>query len=107
MSRYVPVGGDSPALRFLRLLPGAATMLLVGLLAAAPATAQPDEVNINTADARTLAEVLQGVGMTRAEAIVEYRQQHGEFADAYDLANVKGIGDRTVELNEARIRLKD
>ena len=45
--------------------------------------------------------------MSRAQAIVEYRQQHGAFADAYDLANVKGIGDRTIELNEDRIRLRD
>jgi competence protein ComEA len=84
--------------------------LLVAVLIAgfaAGAFAEPATVNINAADATVIAEVLDGVGMSRAEAIVEYRRQHGAFADAYDLANVKGIGDRTVELNEDRIRLQD
>jgi competence protein ComEA len=72
------------------------------------ATTEGDaSVNINTADAETLADVLSGVGMSRAEAIVRYREEHGEFIDAYELANVKGIGERTVEINESRIRLVD
>lgn len=66
-----------------------------------------EQVNINTADAPTLARVLDGVGESRAEAIVRYRQEHGQFVDVYELANVKGIGERTVELNESRIVLKD
>ena len=45
--------------------------------------------------------------LARAKAIVQYRQANGRFGDVYDLANVKGIGDRTIELNEGRIRLKD
>ena len=56
-------------------------------------------VNINTADAETLSTELNGVGMSRALAIVEYRKQHGPFATADELANVTGIGQRTVELN--------
>ena len=64
-------------------------------------------VNINTADAKTLAEQLVGVGLSRAEAIVEYRKTHGAFQDAYELTAVKGIGERTVERNEPRIRLQD
>jgi competence protein ComEA len=71
------------------------------------AFAAPDSVNVNSADAETLAAVLDGVGLARAEAIVEYRQENGRFGDVYDLANVKGIGDRTIELNEERIRLTD
>lgn len=82
-------------------------MALLLLSASALAVAQPTTVNVNTADAAAIAEALDGVGMSRAQAIVEYRNQHGAFADAYDLANVKGIGDRTVELNEDRIRLQD
>ncbi len=71
------------------------------------AFAAPDSVNVNAADAQTLAAVLDGVGLARAEAIVAYRQENGRFNDIYDLANVKGIGDRTIELNESRIRLTD
>ncbi len=71
------------------------------------ALAAPDSVNVNSADAETLAAVLDGVGLSRAQAIVEYRKANGSFQDVYDLANVKGIGDRTIELNEERIRLTD
>lgn len=99
-SRFFAGEGCARAPRLLALV-------LVSVLGTQPAFAEPDSVNVNTADAATIAEVLQGVGMSRAEAIVAYRDQHGEFADAYDLANVKGIGDRTVELNEDRIRLTD
>jgi competence protein ComEA len=80
---------------------------LAGVLTVAPAWAEPQTVNVNEASAERIADVLQGVGMSRAEAIVAYREANGDFADPYDLANVKGIGDRTVELNESRIRLKD
>jgi len=69
--------------------------------------AAPESVNINQADAATIAEVLKGVGLSRAQAIVEYREQNGEFRDAYELANIKGIGERIVEQNEGKIRLKD
>ena len=82
-------------------------LLLSAALCAQAALAAPDQVNVNAADAATLAAVLDGVGLARAEAIVAYRQEHGRFADIYDLANVKGIGDRTIELNEERIRLTD
>jgi competence protein ComEA len=82
-------------------------LVLISLTSMQFALAEPASVNINNADATTIAEVLDGVGMSRAQAIVEYRQQHGAFADAYDLANVKGIGDRTIEINEERIRLTD
>jgi competence protein ComEA len=47
------------------------------------------------------------VGESRAEAIVRYREEHGQFVDMYELANVKGIGERVVEMNSERILLKD
>ena len=62
-------------------------------------------VNINTADAQTLAAVLEGIGLTRAQEIVAYRDQYGRFFAAEELAAVKGIGDRTVARNEDRIRV--
>ena len=60
-------------------------------------------VNINTADAESLASELNGIGETKAIAIVEYRQQNGPFKSADDLALVKGIGDSTVEKNRDNI----
>ncbi|MEM1231933.1 MAG: helix-hairpin-helix domain-containing protein [Pseudomonadota bacterium] len=80
---------------------------LLALCAQAYAEQTPVLVNINTADAATLADALQGVGLARAEAIVEYRETHGAFQDAYELTAIKGVGERTVMLNEGRIRLRD
>jgi competence protein ComEA len=60
-------------------------------------------VNINTADAETISAELKGIGLTKAKAIVEYRKKHGPFRSADDLSLVKGIGERTVELNRSDI----
>ena len=70
-----------------------------------PLSALAGPVNINTADARTISEELKGVGLANAEAIVEYRQKHGPFKSADDLSLVKGIGERTVEINRGDIRV--
>jgi competence protein ComEA len=83
-----------------------AAALLV-LSTTALAVGEEEVVNINTADAATMARVLKGVGQARAEAIVQYRDEHGQFVDMYELANVKGIAERTVEMNADRILLKD
>jgi len=63
-------------------------------------------VNINTADAETLSAELQGVGISKAMAIVEYRQENGPFKSASELASVKGIGERTIEINRDNILLQ-
>lgn len=63
-------------------------------------------VNINTADAATLAKNLNGVGEKKAEAIVEYRESYGGFKAVDELAEVKGIGATMVDLNRDRIVLK-
>lgn len=62
-------------------------------------------VNVNTADAATLAKSLDGVGMSKANAIVAYREAHGPFKNASQLAKVKGIGARTVEHNQSAIKV--
>ena len=64
-------------------------------------------MNINTADAATLAAELQGVGPALAQAIVKDRQEHGKFDKPEALTRVKGIGDHIVELNRANILVSD
>ena len=61
------------------------------------------QVNVNTADAEAIAEALVGVGKTRAEAIVAYREQFGKFYAAEELTAVKGIGQATIDRNQDRI----
>lgn len=63
-------------------------------------------VNINNASAAEIAETLNGVGAAKAEAIVAYRNEHGQFDSVDALTQVKGIGPATVEKNRARIQLK-
>lgn len=75
------------------------------LLLLAPLLCQAGVVNINTADAATLAKELSGVGDVKAAAIVEYRQKHGPFKTVDDLALVRGIGSKFVERNRANLRV--
>ena len=70
-------------------------------------TAFAGPVNVNTADAATLASELKGVGEKTAAAIVAYREEHGPFKSVEDLKNVKGIGDKTIEANADDIRFAD
>ncbi len=79
--------------------------LLTLLVACLPLWAFAGPVDINTADAETISAELKGVGLTKAKAIVEYRQKHGPFKSPGDLSLVKGIGERTVEINRANIRV--
>ncbi len=62
-------------------------------------------VNVNHADAVTIAKSLDGVGPAKARAIVAYRKAHGPFKSVDDLAKVKGIGKATLAHNRKDIRL--
>ncbi len=73
---------------------------------AAATAASVRAVNINTADAATIADALVGVGQSKAEAIVAYRKEHGPFKSPEQLADVKGIGDKLVLKNRDRIAVK-
>ncbi|MGM0451638.1 MAG: ComEA family DNA-binding protein [Thermodesulfobacteriota bacterium] len=58
--------------------------------------AESEKININTASAQQL-EALQGIGPTIAQRIVEYRESQSEgFASVDQLAEVKGIGPKTL-----------
>jgi competence protein ComEA len=64
-------------------------------------------VNINTADAETISRELKGVGQSKAQAIVDYREAHGAFAVPEDLLQVKGIGTRVLTDNRDDIIIAD
>lgn len=67
---------------------------------------QASTVNINTADATTLATILKGVGPSKAEAIITYRKSFGLFQAVEELAEVKGIGKSLLNKNRELIVLK-
>jgi competence protein ComEA len=60
-------------------------------------------VDVNTADADTIARELNGIGSARAEAIVDYRNEFGAFQSADELMNVAGIGQHILDVNRANI----
>lgn len=77
------------------------------LLACFSINAFATPVNVNTADAKTIADSLNGIGLKKAEAIVKYREEKGPFKTTDDLANVNGIGKKTIEKNKTDILLGD
>lgn len=64
-------------------------------------------VNINSADAKTIAASLDGIGLGKARAIVAWRSAHGPFKKVTDLGKVKGIGPKTLARNRSAILLAD
>ncbi|MCA1780150.1 MAG: ComEA family DNA-binding protein [Xanthomonadaceae bacterium] len=63
-------------------------------------------VDINTASVEQLAEALNGVGESKARAIVEYRETNGPFTHLDELINVRGIGMVTVDKNRDMIQVE-
>lgn len=62
-------------------------------------------VNINKASAEELSDVMTGVGLKKAIAIVEYRTKIGFFKKVEDLLEVKGIGPATLEKNRHKLQI--
>ena len=78
-------------------------IVCVLLVSLAPGLVLAGPVNINTANAETLAMELTGVGPALAAAIVADREANGEFPSPESLARVRGIGDHVLEANEGNI----
>lgn len=83
---------------------GLGAAVVAALLLAPNAIAGP--VNVNSADAKTLARELQGVGMAKAEAIISYREKNGPFKGADDLAKVKGLGKKLIDQNKSNLKFE-
>ncbi|WP_237658439.1 helix-hairpin-helix domain-containing protein [Ureibacillus xyleni] len=64
-----------------------------------------DKININTADESQLT-TLPGIGPSKAQAIIAYREENGSFKTIEDLTNVSGIGDKTFEKLKELIDIK-
>ncbi|MDD6432468.1 MAG: helix-hairpin-helix domain-containing protein [Lactobacillaceae bacterium] len=84
---YVPVNGET--------VPGTST---VGAANAGSANAASEApiINLNTATKEQLCQIT-GIGDKKAELILQYREQHGQFKSVDELKQVSGFGDKTVE----------
>lgn len=85
-------------MKIIKVILFCSALLIAGL-------AQAGSVNINQADAAVLSSELNGIGEKKAQAIIDYRTQHGPFNSLEDLQNVKGIGDQTIEKNRDKMTL--
>lgn len=83
---------------FLSLL--ASCFFFTALWAAGP-------VNVNTASAEEISDSLKGIGLSKAQLIVDYREANGSFIHVDELVNVKGIGIKTIDQNRGLIIVQD
>ncbi|WP_341939275.1 ComEA family DNA-binding protein [Marinimicrobium sp. C2-29] len=77
---------------------------LVLLFSASLALAD-EAVNLNAADVEQLAQ-LDGIGEVKAQAIVAWREENGEFVSVEQLAEVDGIGEATIDANRDAMTLE-
>jgi len=69
-------------------------------------TATVSVLNINTASAQQISQALKGIGPKKAQAIIDYRENYGNFTHVDELTAVKGIGKSTLEKNLHLISLE-
>ena len=81
------------------------TLLAAGFLFTTAWAAEP--VNVNTASAEEISENLKGIGPSKAQLIVDYREANGTFLHVDELVNVKGIGIKTIDRNRGMILLQE
>ena len=73
-------------------------LLLSLILGGALALNAAETININTADKEMLMSI-KGIGEKRAQAIIDYRKEHGPFKSVNELAEIKGLGTVFIESN--------
>lgn len=64
-----------------------------------------EKINLNTATTEQLSEI-KGIGVKKAQAIVDYRKTNGQFTSLQQLTNVKGIGEGILEKIAPYLALK-
>ncbi|HIF50579.1 MAG TPA: ComEA family DNA-binding protein [Thiotrichaceae bacterium] len=79
------------------------TIVLTLLLALPIIGFSAEAININTADKETLMSVIKGVGEKKADAIIAYRTENGNFKSIDELTNVKGIGQGTIDKHREQL----
>ncbi|MGV3487550.1 MAG: helix-hairpin-helix domain-containing protein [Tuberibacillus sp.] len=71
----------------------------------ADGVSEQGKININTASEQELQQI-QGIGPSKAKAIIEYREKNGPFQTIKDLDKVSGIGEKTLEQMEEQITIQ-
>ena len=82
------------------------TTVLACLLAFGFAATGAEPIDINSADAKTIAAAIDGVGEKRAQAIVAYRESNGPFVTIDDVVKDRGVGQKTVDASRAKLQVR-
>ena len=78
--------------------------LLLGLmLSAVSMVGVAGSVELNTASAAEIAKQLHGIGLAKAQKIIEYRQRFGPIDTPGGALGDQGIGEKTLEKNRSRM----
>ena len=80
-------------------------VLVVSLIVASFALHAGQVIDINKADAATIAKEIKGLGPAKAKAIVKYRNTHGPYKRVDDLVKVSGIGEKTLEMIRPQVQV--
>jgi len=81
------------------------SILIISLFIGLSSLVKAEVIDINTADAQTIASNTKGIGLVKATAIVNYREKNGAFHSIDDLTSIKGIGKKTIEKNRQNLKL--
>ena len=83
-----------------QLIPKALSSVLLAAALSLSYFANAEPVDLNQADAETLADNIVGVGPVLAKAIVAYRLENGPFVSTEQLLEIPGVGSKLLEKNE-------
>ena len=83
-----------------QLIPKALSSALLAAALSLSYFANAEPVDLNQADAETLADNIVGVGPVLAEAIVAYRLENGPFVSTEQLLEIPGLDPKLLEKNE-------
>lgn len=64
-----------------------------------------EQININQSTAEQMAKYINGIGISKAKRIVEYREKFGPFVSIEQLKDVPGIGQSILDKNAGKLRL--
>lgn len=109
MHVHIPLAGESQEQVFSQPLPAPSSGASLLRQSSSPRILSAGEtsslVNVNTASSAEL-QRLPGVGPAIAQAIVDYRNQRGNFTSLQDLLKVKGIGPKKLEALRDAVTLR-
>jgi len=92
---YITEVGETAAPSSVSTPTTASPLPFTGVVSGGSNASNCSSVNINTASAGTLADCLPGIGATKAQSIVKYREEHGGFKSIEEIKNVSGIAEGT------------